>query len=226
MKPQSACCYIGVLGAVTAMLFTAAHARAQGLYQLDWGARFNTNAGGENEDNWVANSYVALPGRTHLVSISLPIGESFSNQPISALIYTGSDLHDPTAGNGLVLVSQTDTTFTSTPGTIVTITLTSPVDMNLGDIFYAAVLIPNVGPGDQVFPFYEDTGTGSGIGGLLQTQPLGRSFFDAGPTLGAPYDVTQGSANVTVLGGNHPVLGAGIQGSGNLALWVLGTPAP
>jgi hypothetical protein len=218
---------LSVLGALTALLSAGTFVNAQGLYQLDWGGNFNTSAAAEVEDNWVANSFtVSRTDRTHLVSIILPIAANFTNQAISALVYKGSDVYDPTAGGGLVLLSKTDTTITTTSGTVVTLTLDTPVDLNVGDVFYAAVLIPGVGPGDQVFPFYADTGSGSGIGGLLQTQPLGRSFFDTGLTVGGAYDVNQGSANVTVLGGTHPVVGPGIQSPGNFALWVYATASP
>jgi hypothetical protein len=226
MKPQLGRTrfYLSVLGACTALLFTDTVAPAQHMFQLDWGTSFNNsiNNPGDAEDNWVANSYtIANASYTHVVSISLPIAETFSNQPISGLIYQGSDLYDPTAGSGLVLKSRTDTTFTSTPGTVVTITLDTPVDFNVGDIMYVAVLIPGV-PSDKL-PFFEDSGTGSGLGGLLQTKPLGRSFFDAGTTVSGAWDVNQGSTNITVLGGTHPVLGPGINSPGNLALWAQST---
>ena len=82
-------------------------------------------------------------------------------------------------------------------------------------------LIPGVPP--TKFPFYSDTGTGSGLGGLLKTTPLGRSFFDVATTIGGTWDVNQGSDFITVLGGIHPILGAGIQDPGNLALWAYAT---
>jgi hypothetical protein len=218
--------YLSVLGAFAALLLTCTLARAQHMFQLDWGGGFNNSLGSsDTEDNWVANSYpISNADRTHVVSISLPLLDTFTNQPISGLIYQGFDLNDPTAGGGLVLKSRTDTTFSSTPGTIVTITLDTPVDFNVGDIMYVAVMIPGV-PSNK-FPFFEDNGSGSGLGGLLQTQPLGRSFFDAGLTVSGAWDVNQGSDNITVLGGTHPVLGPGINSPGNLALWAQGTAAP
>jgi hypothetical protein len=215
--------YLTVLGAFTALLFTGTDAPAQRLYNLDWAERFNDSAGNETEDNWVANSYTAASGATHIVSISFPINDAFTDQKISGLIYQGFDLNDPTAGGGLILLSQTDTTFTSTRGDIVTITLKTPVDLNVGDFFYAAVLIPGV-PSNK-FPFANDT-----AGAGLMTQPLGRSFFDVGLTFGGPYDINQlpaNSANITVFGGVHPVMmGApgDVQSPGNLALWVKATP--
>jgi len=203
-------------------LFTGTFARAQHFFQLDWGQLFNNTSNSDTEDNWVANSFpISNSDRTHVVSVTLPIGDTFTNQPISALIYLGQDLQDPTAGGGLVLKSRTDTTFNSTPGTIVTVTLDTPADFKVGDIVYVAVMIPGVPP--TKFPFYSDTGTGSGLGGLLKTTPLGRSFFDAATTIGGTWDVNQGSDFITVLGGIHPILGAGIQDPGNLALWAYAT---
>ena len=219
--------YLSVLGALTALLLTDTFSRAQHMFQLDWGTTFNNsiNNPGDTEDNWVANSFLlANATQTHIVSISLPIADAFTNQPISGLIYQGSDPSDPTAGGGLVLKSRTDTTFTSTPGTIVTITLDTPVDFNVGDIMYVAVMIPGV-PSNK-YPFFEDNGSGSGLGGLVQTKPLGRSFFDAGSTVSGAWDVNQGSDNITILGGTHPVLGPGINSPGNLALWAQATAAP
>jgi hypothetical protein len=229
MKPQfgRGSFDLSILSALAALLLTGTLARAQHMFQLDWGTGFNNsiNNPGDAEDNWVANSYpINNADRTHVVSISLPLSDTFTNQPISGLIYQGFDLNEPTAGGGLVLKSRTDTTFTSTPGTVVTIMLDNPVDFKVGDMMYVAVMIPGV-PSNKL-PFFEDSGTGSGLGGLLQTQPLGRSFFDAGTTISGAWDVNQGSDNITVLGGRHPVLGLGIQSPGNLALWAQGTAAP
>jgi hypothetical protein len=221
--------YLSLLGALAVMLLASASTHAQStLYQLDWGNLFNNCATDtDTEDNWVANSYAVNSAGTHIVSISLPLAgsyparEGFTNQTISALIYKGADLNDPTAGGGLVLLSQTDMKITSKFGDIVTLTLDNPVDLNPGDIFYAAVLMPGVPP--DKYPFYIDV-AGGGLN--LGTNPLGRSFFDVGLTFGGPYDVNQlpaNSANITVLGGTHPVLGSGIQSPGNLALWVNAT---
>jgi hypothetical protein len=219
--------YLGVVCAFAALLFTGTFAHAQHMFQLDWGSGFNNSFGQTDvQDNWAANSFpISNADRTHVVSISLPLLDTFTNQPITGLIYQGFDLLDPTAGGGLVLRARKDTTFSSTPGTVVTITLDTPVDFNYNsttnEIMYVAVMIPGV-PLDK-FPFYCDTGAGSGLGGLLKTTPLGRSFFDVATTAGGAWDVNQGSDFITVLGGTHPVLGAGIQRPGNLALWAYGT---
>jgi hypothetical protein len=210
--------YLSILGAFLALLFASTCAEAQtvlGFYQLDWSGPVNNSAGStDTEDNWVANSYTARSGGTHLASITLPIADTFTNQPISALIYYGLDYTDPQAGPGLMLLSETDTTFSSTPGTLLTIKLTNPVDLNAGDNFYAAVLIPGV-PANK-YPFYIDT----------NRQPsIGQSFFDVGLTSGAPYDINQGSANITPFGGNHPVVGTAVP-AGTLALWVNATTSP
>jgi hypothetical protein len=215
--------------AFTALLFTGTFALAQvppmeGIYRLNWAGQFNNSAlGGEIEDSWVANSFTAVFGYTHIVAISLPIGDDFSNQAISGLIYKGFDIHDPTAGGGLVLLSETDTTFSSTVGDVITITLNTPVDFKAGDVFYAAVLIPGVpgyapGISNGKFPFYEDDPLDP-----PSPKALGRSFYDVGLTLSGPYDVNQGSANITVLGATHPIVGSGVQDPGNLALWVHAT---
>src|SRR5207244_3524768 len=108
--------------------FTGASARAQTLYTLDWAIRFNNCIDVETEDNWVANSYKVRSNGTHLVAVTLPIGASFTDQPISAMIYQGYDLLDPTALGGLVLLSKTDRIITNNTGDIITITLDTPVD--------------------------------------------------------------------------------------------------
>src|SRR5438128_10893426 len=106
-----------VLGAFTALLFSGTLAHGQAYYQLDWNERFNNSAGTSDiQDCWVANSYTASSSGSNIVSISLPIGDTFTNQPISALIYQGFDLMDPTAGGGLMLLGRKDTTFSSHAG--------------------------------------------------------------------------------------------------------------
>jgi hypothetical protein len=201
------------LGACVALLFAGTWAHAQGFYQNDWTGRINTSASdSDTQDNWVANSFTARSGATHIASLSLPIGAAFTNQAISALIYKGIDYTDPTIGPGLTLLSQTDTTFSSVAGTILTVKLDTPVDLNVGDNFYAAVLIPGVPP--DKFPFWYD-----------KDHVPGQSFFDVGLTSGAPYDVNQGSANITPFGGTHPVVGQAVP-AGTLALWVNATTNP
>ena len=199
------------------LLFTGSLARADFLYRVDSGPsteRFNNSAGTENEDNWVANAFVVVDGGTRLVSIEYPMGTPFVDQPVTAVIYQGVDITDPSAGDGLVRVQTTDATITGDIGSIATIVLDTPVDFNVGDVFYAALLIRNVGPGDVVFPFYNQ-----GVG------PLGNSYFDVGPEISADYDLDQ-TGNATVLGATHPVVGPGVQSAGNLFLRVNATDTP
>ncbi len=216
-----------LLAVLAAQLCTGTFARAQSFYELAWRHTYNMSVGSETEDNWVANSFKARSG-THLVSVSFPIAADFTNQPVSVFMYAGFDLQDPTAGGGLVLLGQTNTTFTATVGDIVTIPLNTPIDVNTGDIFYAAVMIPGVPGGNSgKFPFYvaiQDAALG--------TTPLGQSFFDVGPGdpgsgQGGTFDITtQVIANITPFGSVHPVLGGGptdVVDPGNLALFVKGT---
>jgi hypothetical protein len=215
--------YSSVLCALAALLCASTFARAQYLYNQDWAERFNNSQGSETEDCWVANSYKVTDAQ-HLVAISFPIADAFTNQPISAFIYQGFDTQDPTAGGGLILLSQTDTTITTVRGDIVTITLNPDVFLSAGDIFYAAVMIPGV-PGNK-YPYQNDRAGGSGAHNLPDkgTKPFGRSFFDVGLTPSGPFDVTQQvMANITVFGGVHPVMGGNpgdVNSPGNLALWV------
>jgi hypothetical protein len=223
-----------LLSVFTALLYACTPARAQFLFCQDWAEHFNNSVTTEPEDNWVANSYICSNAdRQHLLSVSFPIDATFTNQPISVFIYQGFDLNDPTAGGGLVLLSQTNATITTDVGDIVTIPLNPDVFLNVGDIFYAAVLIPGV-PGNK-FPFRSDRAGGSTSRNLPDkgTKPFGRSFFDVGqgpfdPANGAgPFDVNkQVFSNITVFGGVHPLMGGNpgdVQSPGNLALWVKAT---
>jgi hypothetical protein len=190
-------------------------ARADIVYRWDTGfstERFNDSEGVETEDNWVANAFTVVDGGTRLLSIEYQSGAPFVDQPISAVIYQGFDDMDPSAGGGLVRLQTTDTTITSSIGSTFTIVLDTPVDMNVGDVFYAALLIRGV-TGD-LFPFYNDA-----------TIPLGHSFFDVGPEQGAPYDLDS-TQNATVNGGTHPVVDSGVQSPGTTLLRVNATDTP
>jgi hypothetical protein len=103
-----------------------------------------------------------------------------------------------------------------------TITLDSPVDLAVGDIFYAALLVPQ-NPGN-VYPFSSDHFYTGEDGLSPPVTPLGRSFFDVGPQQGAPYNLDQ-TGNLTVLGNAHPVVGFA-QDPGNLVLRVNASVTP
>jgi hypothetical protein len=197
---------------LAALFLSGPFSRADVVYRYDTGAateRYNNSEGVETEDNWVATAFVVVAGGTRLVSIDYPMGETYFAQPVSAVIYSGADISDPSAGGGLVRLQTTDTTLTGAAGDVATLTLDTPVDFNEGDVFYAAILIPGV-TGDK-FPFFNDT-----------SAPSGHSFFDVGPAQGAAYDLDN-TANATVLGATHPVVGAGVQSAGDTWLRVNAT---
>ncbi len=179
---------------------------------------FNNSEGTETEDNWVANSFQVVAEGTRLVSITFLLGQNVTNQPVSAVIYMGADLYDPSAGGGLVRIATTNATLTASAG-FVTVPLDNPVDLNEGDIFYAALLMPSI-PG-SLFPFsmdYDFTNPGN-------SPPfLGQSFFDVGPNQGDPYDLDM-TQNATVAGGIHPVVGMA-QDAGNFVIRVNATTTP
>jgi hypothetical protein len=183
-------------------------------YQLDDGTseeRFNNSDTNETEDNWVANSFQVAAGGETIKSVTFLSGESYTNRPITVLIYTGTSLTDPHAGGGLVRISTTDTTFSGASGTWVTIPLGAPVTLPVGQIYWAAILLRGV-PGNQ-FPLNED-----------RDNPLGRSWFDVGgPHEGDPYDLNN-TSRATVFGGNHPVVSFA-QDAGNLMLRVIAFPS-
>ena len=223
MKHRTKNFWVMVVGILATLLVAGAVARPEriptnkrgvnGLIQYRWDTlpateRFNNSATVEPEDNWVANAFEVVDGGTRLLSIEYPLGETFINQPVTAVIYQGNDISDP---SGLVRIQTTETTITGTAGTNATIVLDDPVDLNVGDVFYAAILIRDV-PGN-LFPFFNQG-----------TSPLGHSFFDVGPEQSAPYDLDM-TGNATVLGGNHPVVGLA-QSPGNLFLRVNATNTP
>jgi hypothetical protein len=216
-----------VVCAVMALLLAATFAQAQTpiFYQWDWTENFNCSVSqSDTEDNWVANSFMAM-GQGLITAIEIPIGDTLTNQSITGLIYQGASLTDPTAGGGLMLMGQQTITQSTTPATIVTITFDTPVQVTVGQAFYAAVLIPAVPP--NVWPFFDATSSQSS-GMSLGVTALGQSFFDVALTVGGTYELNQlpaNSANITVFGGVHPVLGnapGDVQDPGNLALWVIG----
>jgi hypothetical protein len=209
------------------LLLGGARARANMIYQVDkWPPPnhdlyevFNNSATTETEDNWGANSYQAVAGGTRLTSFTF-LANNMTNQRVSAVVYLGSSLTDPHAGGGLTRVETTNTTVTAHAGTFVTITLDTPVDLPAGQIFYAALLLPSVSGATEA-PFATDRDFNHPI---LSPPPLGRSFFDVGPTRGAPYNLDN-TGHATVLGGRNPVVGV-VQDPGNLVLRVNATASP
>jgi hypothetical protein len=177
---------------------------------------FNNSLGSEAENDFVANSFTVAAGGTHLTAVNfLAEGGSIpANQSATVAIYTGSSLTDPHAGAGLVRVATGSALLTAAPAgppLTYTISLAQPVDLPVGQVFYAGLLLPNT----TAFPFT-----------IWQfSTPLNRSFFDVGPTLGAAYNLDN-TSNLTVLGGTHPVVGAGVQSPGNLVLGAVATPEP
>ena len=203
------------VGILAALMVVGTVARADHLYRWDTGVsteRFNNSEGVETEDNWVANAFEVVAAGTRLVSIQYTLGELFAVQPATLAVYQGIDISDPSAGGGLVRIHTTETTITGIAGSDVNLAFDTPVDLQVGDVFYAAILIRGV-TGAQ-FPFHNE--------GVL---PQGHSFFDIGPKQGAPYDLDN-TANATVLGAVHPLMAITAQSAGNLFLRVNATDTP
>ena len=197
-----------VLGVFAFLLLVGVPARADHLYQVDDGTsqeRFNNSETTEVEDNWVANSFEVVGKGTRLLSVTFFLGENFNKVPVAASIYLGSSLTDP---SDIVRIYTVDALVTGERNTWATITFDKPIDLMEGDIFYAALLIPEV-PGN-VFPFHNN-----------RVNPQGQSFFDVGFKQSAPYDL-DATGNATVLGGQHPVVNFA-QSAGNLLLRVNAT---
>jgi len=223
--------------ALAATLAVGLSARASHLYALynpkttnqAFVTPFNNSFSDDTEDNFVANSFQTVAGGETLKSITVTYGAPFSGFPsgpglpagtqVTAAIYLGLSVTDPTAGGGLQRIDASTTTvplsatkqyfptafrppFSNVPVYVQTIQLARPVTLQPGQVFYAALLIRNVP--DTVLPFFQ----------LADLRPFGpyppdaiegQSFFDVGPTQGAPYDLDN-TQNLTVLGGNHPVV--------------------
>ncbi|HEV3204616.1 MAG TPA: hypothetical protein VGY77_09540, partial [Gemmataceae bacterium] len=97
------------------------------------------------------------------------------------------------------------------PG-INTLDIGGPLDFNVGDVFWAALLIRGM-EGPNNYPFFNGAG------------PLGHSYFDVGgPNESDPYDKGN-TSRATILGGIHPVVGLA-QDAGNLHLRVNATQTP
>jgi hypothetical protein len=128
------------------------------------------------------------------------------------VVYQGIDISDPSAGGGLVRMRTTETTITGLAGSDVNLAFDTPVDLQVGDVFYAAILIRGVT--GALFPFHNEA-----------VLPQGHSFFDIGPMQGAPYDLDN-TANATVLGAVHPLMVITAQSAGNLFLRVNAIETP
>ena len=211
-----------LLHAVAAVAVTASFVQAQVVYQNDsfvsgTFSAFNNSQGTETENNWVANSFQVIAGGTRLTSYTFLTGLATTNRAITLAIYLGSSLTNPQAGGGLTRVATTNTTYSATANTFVTVALSSPFSLSIGDVFYAAVLLQGVA--GSAFPWAsDDASSGNPVA-------LGRSFFDVGATQGAAYDLDVTSRAV-VLGGTHTVVGGGVQGAGNLILRVNADTVP
>jgi hypothetical protein len=207
-----------VAGIAATMMVAGSTARAQVVYRWDNGIfqeRFNNSEGSETEDNWVANAFVVVDGGNRLLSIDWPMGETYSAQAVTVAVYQGVDISDPSAGGGLVLLQTNDATVTGAQFSVANIPIDPPVDMNVGDVFYAAFLIRQVPSAPTCcYPFLNQTDA-----------PAGHSFFDVGPAQGADYDITM-TQNATVNGGIHPVVDSGVQSAGNTHLRVNATATP
>jgi hypothetical protein len=197
-------------------------AQAQLTYQIDaipfaTGSHeiFNNSQGTETEDCWVANSFTVAASGTHLTSLSFVIGSALTNQQVTVALYTGTSLTSP-AGLSRIVSSTNTTSVTGVGESVATVAFGSPVDLPVGQIFYAALLIRTV-PG-TLFPFADDSGNAA------SPAPLGRSFFDVGATQGGTYDLDV-TSRATVLGGSHPVV-TQAQSAGNAAIRVNAIPAP
>jgi hypothetical protein len=209
---------------VTLLCLTTSVARSQVTYQIDgWPPPsgnyeiFNNSAGAETEDDWVANSFQAVANGNRINSLTFLVGSALTNRSVTVALYTGNSLTNP-AGLSRIAASTNTVNLTSATGIFQTIPFAQPIDLAVGQIFYAAILMPGV-PGN-LFPYSDDHFTTPPSPTFLQ-----RSFFDVGPTQGAPYNLDD-TSRATLMGGTHPVVGGGVQSAANIVLRVNGSAIP
>jgi len=130
-------------------------------YQLDngiVGGAFNASDGVENLDNWMGNEFVAQAGGTLITRVDFGCFTNTPGQQAQVVIYR---LGNPTIGPTRIY-TQTFTPLFNTDGSVRLnqITLTTPVQLNVGDPFVVSIFERNV-DGANSFPWTVDTGTSS-----------------------------------------------------------------
>ena len=181
-----------------------------GVYQ-EVNANFSTT-----EDNWAANSYRAIAASNVITGLRFRSTGWGSGLPVTPLLYAGNNLHDPNAG--LTLVAQGPTiSLTATNWEFQNVAFSAPVEIPAGQIFYAALFIPQV-PLDQ-YPWFANAGS------LIDAHVSWMA--SGGPEWGDPLDYTNILANDWGTHGNPGVYNPGdYWESPNLAIEAVAVPEP
>jgi hypothetical protein len=207
----------------------------------------NASDGTETVDNWWANEFTAVAGGNVITRVDFSCGTVTTNSSAMVCIYRVTDPGGNPALGATRLYSQS---FTPVPGPshLNQIYLSTPVALNVGDIFLVAIFIPNVialSPND-VYPFALDSGTSStgsywdrstnafNLDDLSQAVPLDQALPDDGSGANSLVPSTYGghliiravaSASASTAG-NYDVVVTNSQGSvtSTVAQLIFGLP--
>ncbi len=155
---------IKLLTAAAALQLATAGVLAASTYQIDNGHPgpyiINASDGTEPLDNWFGNEFTAISGANLLNGVDWYVG-TLSNgttriTSATLAIYT---VGDPAIGATRVYTQN----FTPIANSIEHISLTTPVNIPVGDIFLVSIMVRNViaNPPNDVYPFVIDTSTTS-----------------------------------------------------------------
>ena len=173
-------------------------------YALDNGSiqtALNASDGTEPRDNWFGNVFTAQAGATLITRVDLGVYTTTPNSTASVVLYRVTDPGGNPAAGATRLYTQSFTPLTGdgTNPALQQIALSTPVKINAGDRFLAAVFIPNViaEPPNDVYPFLLDTsGVASGtywsrsnpnsfnLDDLSQAKPINEPLVTGGWTPG------------------------------------------
>jgi hypothetical protein len=175
---------------IPALLLCASSAFGQYVYQIDNGSvssGFNNTFQIENEDNWVGNTFTAIPGATILNSIYF-LDYSGNILDVTAALYSG------TPGSDLALVpGSVNTVQVSGALRWQTVPFATPQIVTTGEVFTAALLVDDVP--ENIFPFTIDSSGNST-----------ESFYDVSNPVGSVNTYNLASPNFpTPIGNSYPV---------------------
>ena len=220
-------------------------------YQDDNGvaaASFNNSLfGTENEDSWVGNVFTGVAGETQLQSVSL-FYPTFDTTDLSTLglnitaaLYTGS----PSTGLTLIPGSVNTVPLTGASPEWITVPFATPQNITVGEVFTAALLVPNFPPthflfgiddnDSQTVSYYDVDNPPGATGTYNLASPNfptlnGQNWSNSGSNNSAPFQgvtmlrvnsTATAAATLTVTGGGF-YTGNIQDGSGTVALTVAG----
>ena len=134
-------------------------------YQLDnnnISFPLNASDGTESLDNWFGNLFTALPGASLITSVDFGVFTTTPGSIGSVVLYRVTDPGGNPALGATRVYTQTFSPLNGdgTNAFLQSISLSSAVAFNPGDLFLVSIFIPNVigAPPNDVYPFLLDTG--------------------------------------------------------------------